>query len=199
MVWRGDTGTKPWTEADHGVRRRSCFCVFTEPPAPSDWRVWWTEQPEARWPLLSGTLQMVFNLKFTEMFTYRPQRCLITYLAMRRTRRWRVYQCLVAWKSAKRCDWCWVTQQSRRSPPAPGRPSAAFPRHPLHRLPLGFSGLRFLCGSRERSPRSFLALEAEGPSIGSSRPVEGGTTARTWTAAREKEQSCLEKENVMKI
>lgn len=124
----------------------------------------------------------------------------ITYHAMRRNWDWRAYQSLVPWKRAKRmkrCDWCLVAKQNHRSPPAPGRSSVAFPHHHLHRLPLGCSGPRCLCCSMDRSLRSFPDLEAEGPSTGRSRPVEGETTADTWTAAGEKEESYLEKENVL--
>lgn len=55
----------------------------------------------------------------------------------------------------------------------------ASPHYHLHRRPLDFSGLRFLCCSMERSLLFSPALEAEGPSTGRSQPVEGETTART--------------------
>lgn len=131
-----------------------------------------------------------------------------TYLVMRRNRDRRTCRSLVAWGRARRCDstmclgpsGCWLVQQSHRSPPAPGRWSAAFLHHclHLHHLLLCLCRPQHLCHRAERSLRPFQSLETEGPSKGRSRPVEGETTARTWTAAKGKGEYYLDKEKASK-
>lgn len=118
-----------------------------------------------------------------------------------------MYRRLVALGRAGRCDstmrlrpsGCWLVQQSHRSPPAPGRWSAAFPRQCLLLLLLlGLCRPHYLCHRAEPSLWPLHSLEAEGPSTGRSRPVEGETTARTWTAAKGKGEYYLDKEKASK-
>lgn len=209
MVWRGDNSTKPLTAA-------VCYIRWDDYVSAS----WLNLQCRLIEECDELSSQKHNHLLSQELYRQSESSCLTlniekyktsrlwppTHLAMRRNQDWRTYQSLVAWGKARKCDsklrlrppGCWVVQPSHRSPPAPGKWSVAFPRRCLLLLPLGLSRPRHPCCRVERSLQRFPSLEAEGPSTGRSRPVEGETRARTWTAAKEKEECYLGQKNALK-
>lgn len=81
--------------------------------------------------------------------------------------------------------WChermgWMPPRSHRTPAAPGSPLAVFP----HQCPppQALFRSRHLCSGLVNAPWPSHSLEAAGPSTWRWPPVEGETTARTWTA-----------------
>lgn len=114
---------------------------------------------------------------------------------------WKTYGSLGARERVERCDsvwhlspwgcdvWVgWMSQLSHRTPPAPGSPLAAFPHHCL--LPQALSRSQRLCRGSSSSPWPSPSLEVVGPSTWRSPPVEGETTAHTWTTAGGEREKC---------